>query len=540
MEEINLRDTLIIIWNKKIRIFLITAIFIALGTFYSYKYIIPEYTSSATLVLATSEGKADNKTNTITTTDITLNSKLVSTYSELLKSKNVLRQVISNLRLNVEEDELRENIAVTSVKETELIKISVTSKNPTDASKIANEMANVFIEEVSEIYNINNVHIVDKAEINVEPSNINHIKDIIIFGLIGVFISVTSAFISDKLDTTVKTSEEVEKQFKVPVLASTPLYEFSDGKKKNKHTKIKKELVSQRDPKSPISEIFRALRTNIQFMNASKKLETILITSTFPGEGKSWISSNLAVIFAQTGKKVILIDADMRKGRIYTIFGISPIPGLSNYLTEINTKEREKIDITKYIQETEVKNLSVLTGGNVPPNPSELLVSSQMTILLNNLKKDFDIIIIDGTPTELVTDSVILSRVVDSTIVVTAYKETKKDSLERTIKSIKNVGGNTAGIVINKMPALTKNQNERYYYDDLLRNKEEEIIDNSTHTSISQNREEIKNDDTNESSEEKNKEELAKTLNDKTNDIIKQVNLYIEEEKKNLNQKEEN
>ena len=459
MEEINLKETLIIIWNKKIRILLVTAIFILLGALYSYKYIMPEYTSSATLVLATSEGKADNETNTITTTDITLNSKLVSTYSELLKTKDVLRRVISNLRLKVEEEELRENISVSSVKDTELIKISVTSEDSSEASEIANEMANVFIEKVAEIYNINNVHIVDKAEINTEPTNINHVKDIVIFAIIGSAISILSAFISNKLDITVKTAEEVEKQFRVQVLASTPLYEYSDGKKKNEHTKIKKELVSQRDPKSPVTEIFRTLRTNIQFMNASKKLETILITSTFPGEGKSWVSSNLSVIFAQTGKKVILIDADMRKGRVYTIFGISPVPGLSNYLTEISTKENEKIDINKYIQETEVKNLSVLTAGNVPPNPSELLVSSQIT---------------DGTPTELVTDSVILSRVVDSTIVVTAYKETKKDCLERTIKSIENVGGNTAGIVINKMPASTKNQNERYYYDDLSIDKENE------------------------------------------------------------------
>ncbi len=476
MEEINLKDTLVIIWNKKIRILFITAIFLVLGAFYSYKYIIPEYTSSATLVLATSEGKAGNQINTITTTDITLNSKLVSTYSELLKSKNVIRQVISNLRMNVEEDELRDNISVSSVKDTELIKISVTSKDPTDAAKIANEMAEVFIEEVSDIYNINNVHIVDKAEINTEPSNINHVKDIAIFGLIGAFISILSAFISDMLDTTVKTAEEVEKQFKVPVLASTPLHDFSDGKKKNKSTKIKKELISQRDPKSPVSEIFRTLRTNIQFMNASKKLKTILITSTFPGEGKSWVSSNLAVIFAQTGKKVILIDADMRKGRIYTIFGISPIPGLSNCLTQMNTNENEKIDINKYIQKTEVENLSVITAGNVPPNPSELLVSAKMKKLLSDLESEFDIIIIDGTPTELVTDSVILSRVVDTTIVVTAYKATKKDCLERTIKSIENVGGKTAGIVINKMPASTKKQNERYYYDDLETIKEDEDI----------------------------------------------------------------
>lgn len=490
MEEINLKDTLVIIWNKKIRILLITAIFIVLGTFYSYKYITPEYISSATLVLATSEGKADNQINTITTTDITLNSKLVSTYSELLKSKNVIRQVISNLRMNVEEEELRENISISSVKDTELIKISVTSKDPTDASKIANEMAKVFIDEVSEIYNINNVHIVDKAEINNEPSNINHIKDIVIFGLIGAFISIFSAFIGNVLDTTVKTVEEVEKQFKVPVLANTPLYDFSDGKKKNKKTKIKKELISQREPKSPVSEIFRTLRTNIQFMNASEKLKTILITSTFPGEGKSWVSSNLAVIFAQTGKKVILIDADMRKGRIYTIFGISPIPGISNCLTQMNTNENEKMDINKYIQKTEVENVSVITAGNVPPNPSELLVSAKMKKLLIDLESEFDIIIIDGTPTELVTDAVVLSRVVDTTIVVTAYKETKKDCLERTIKSIENVGGKISGIVINKMPSSSKKQNERYYYDDLEASKEDEDVKETKKEKKNKNQEE--------------------------------------------------
>ena len=105
---------------------------------------------------------------------------------------------------------------------------------------------------------------------------------------------------------------------------------------------MKKELIVQRDPKSPISEIFRTLRTNIQFMNTTNKLKTLLITSTLPGEGKSYVSSNLAVTFAQAGKKVILIDADMRKGRLYSIFDISPRPGLSNYLSGIDLEEGEE------------------------------------------------------------------------------------------------------------------------------------------------------------------------------------------------------
>lgn len=220
--------------------------------------------------------------------------------------------------------------------------------------------------------------------------------------------------------------------------------------------KLKKELIAEIQPESLVSEVFRSLRTNIQFMSTNKKLKTLLITSTFPGEGKSWITSNLAVTFAKAGNKVILIDADMRKGRQFTIFGITPKPGLSNILTELEIQNIEEIDLEKYIQKTDVQNLSVMPAGSVPPNPSELLVSEQMTELLDGLKEMCDIIIIDGTPCELVTDSVILSRTVDSTIVVSAYKETKKSSLEKVINSINDVGGNLAGVVVNKIPVSAK------------------------------------------------------------------------------------
>ena len=225
---------------------------------------------------------------------------------------------------------------------------------------------------------------------------------------------------------------------------------------------MRKELIAQKDPKSPVSEVFRTLRTNIQFMNAKGKLKTLLVTSTLPGEGKSWVASNLAVTFAQAGKNVILIDADMRKGRQYTIFGVSPIPGLSNYLSDISGDET--IDYIDYIQETEVENLYIMPAGNIPPNPSELLTSMQMVNLLEELKKISDIVIIDGTPCELVTDSVVISRIVDSTIIVTASKQTKKDNLKRVIANIKSVGGNLAGVVLNKVPISVRKYEQSYYY----------------------------------------------------------------------------
>lgn len=231
MEEIDLKEFVMLFWDKKVSIILITIIFMLIGIIYSVGFVTPKYTSSTTLLLATSES-ANSKTNTITTSDITLNSKLVSTYSELVKSKNVTRQVISNLGIDETEDELRNSITVSSVKDTELIKISVTDKNATNAYNIANEIAKVFTQKVSEIYNINNVQILDQAEISTTPSNINHAKDVIMFTFVGLFVAIVFVLVANMLDTTIKSSEEVEKLCNVPVIASIPLYSFEIAKNK--------------------------------------------------------------------------------------------------------------------------------------------------------------------------------------------------------------------------------------------------------------------------------------------------------------------
>ena len=231
MEEIDLKEFVMLFWDRKVSIILITIIFMLIGIIYSVGFVTPKYTSSTTLLLATSES-ANSKTNTITTSDITLNSKLVSTYSELVKSKNVTRQVISNLGIDETEDELRNSITVNSVKDTELIKISVTDKNATNAYNIANEIAKVFTQKVSEIYNINNVQVLDQAEISSVPSNINHTKDVIMFTFVGLFVAIVFVLVANMLDTTIKSSEEVEKLCNVPVIASIPLYSFEIAKNK--------------------------------------------------------------------------------------------------------------------------------------------------------------------------------------------------------------------------------------------------------------------------------------------------------------------
>lgn len=294
---------------------------------------------------------------------------------------------------------------------------------------------------------------------------------------------------------------------------------------------MKKELIVQRDPKSPISEVFRTLRTNVQFMNAKNNLKTVLITSTMPGEGKSWVSSNLAVTFAQAGKKVALVDADMRKGRQYSIFGETPRPGLSNYLSGVGFEEDAagSNGIYNYIRETEIDNLYLIVAGDIPPNPSELLSSSQMIDLLQKLKEEFDVVIIDGTPSQLVTDALILARLVDSTVIVTASKQTKKEDLKKIINNIKNIGGDISGVIVNKIPISPKKYEQSYYYGSKTIKSNPTNVKNVKKTPSSRK---IKNDELPKALKSRiqieNGEKISK---EKTNEIFQQINEYMDSKK---------
>ena len=328
---------------------------------------------------------------------------------------------------------------------------------------------------------------------------------------------------------------------------------------------MKKEIITFREPKSPISEIFRTLRTNVQFANTKRKLKSLLITSTTPSEGKSWVSANLAVAFAQAGKKVILVDCDMRKGRQFSIFGVAPTPGLSNYLSGINSNgEESNSNILSYLKETEVENLYLITAGNIPPNPSELLVSEQMMEAVEELKSICDLVIFDGTPSSLVTDAIIISRYVDTTLIVSAYKTTKIDDLEKIKRDIENVGGKIAGVVINKLPISQKQYYSAYYYGNpnlkmknprtqKLSKEEEELqverkkqeLKEKSRNAIRQNK--MENKITNKFEDKlENKEEVKpkiynfeqdlKKEHEKIDsmDLLKQMSQYVKEEKERL------
>lgn len=232
MEELDLKELLQIFWEKKMQIILIIAIFAVIGVIYTLTLVTPKYQASTTLLLATNSASNKTTTESITTTDITLNSKLVSTYSKLVESSKIIRKVISNLSLNMDEETLKKSISVTAVEDAEMIRIAVKNEDPVLATKIANETATVFIENVKEYYGIENVHVVDEAEIPQEPSNVHHTKDVIIFAFIGIVISIIYVLVENMLDTTIKSEEDIEKISGLTVLATMPIYESVGNRRK--------------------------------------------------------------------------------------------------------------------------------------------------------------------------------------------------------------------------------------------------------------------------------------------------------------------
>lgn len=250
MEEIDLKELIDMFLRKKFLIILMIIVFAALGAIYTLKFITPEYQATTNLILVQIRtdlsSSADPNSNSITTTDVTLNSKLVQDYMEIIKSKRVLYKVIENLNLNQTYTQLKSNITVNSKSDTELIEITVTDVNPDNACKIANEVAEIFMDEVETLFNVRNVLVLDVAETNHQPSNINLSKNIVIFAFIGLITVSAYILLVNMLDTTVSTDTDIERAIKVPVLASIVLTEESNAKKirgqmQKKPTKAEKE-----------------------------------------------------------------------------------------------------------------------------------------------------------------------------------------------------------------------------------------------------------------------------------------------------------
>lgn len=566
MEEINLRD-LLSYFKKHLILFIVMVLFVvSAGTIYSVFLLKPEYKAQATVILSSDKSK-----NTVQS-EINANKNLIDTYTEVVKSHRVLDRVKNEMQIDDTYEQLVKKVTVASLKDTEIISISVVDRDKNHSYSLANTIADTFTNEIGQIYNDKSVNVLDRAVEPQKPHNVDLVKQEAIYAAAGIVLATAVIFLMFYIDRTIKTTEQIEQLFKLPIYGKIRKLETEKQKQQRKKhaekaakleaklaAKLEKEqqkeakkaeklaaklekqekvnneelgvdyqdgeetgaeaaqaehitkaevkpvveikavgrkiiaeekalqeklaaevkadeaendefneelldedseLVLRDNPKSKVSEDFRTIRTSLYFSLNKKDSNAVLITSSTPNEGKSFITSNLAVAFAKTKKKVLLVDCDMRLGRQHEIFGLSNKEGLSNLLAESKLGEYRE-----YLQKTTVKNLSIITRGVVPPNPSELLDSAIMEELLEKVKQKFDYVILDGTPIDGLSDSLILAKKTDRLVLVSAANMTTIEDLQNSKKALESIEVKISGVVLNRTVDERRGDNYYKYYN---------------------------------------------------------------------------
>ena len=405
----------------------------------------PEYQATSKVFVSTQGGD--------TVQDLqsgnTFTQQRVQTYSDLVSTPVVLLPVAAALRLNLTAEQLAKMVTASSPLNTTLIEITVTSTSAKQAADIANatgQSLTTVVEDLetptqksSDVADATTSPVkltrVQEAVVPQRPSSPNVPLNIALGLLVGLALGVGVAVLRETLDTRIRNEHDVELISDVPIVGGIAF----DPKA------AARPLIVQADPRSPRSESFRTLRTNLQFLNTEGTSRSFVVTSSVPSEGKSTTAANLAIALADAGARVLVVDADLRRPKLAEYMGLEGAVGL----TDVLISRAELVDV---IQPWGTGSLYVLPAGKVPPNPSELLGSQTMINLIALFEKEFDFVLFDAPPLLPVTDAAVLGKNVGGALVVVSAGHTHKNQLKGAVTALQNVNARVAGFIVTMLP----------------------------------------------------------------------------------------
>ena len=435
-----LRHYLTILWRRKWVVILtvaLTTIVVAIGT---YSLMIPYYAASATLWVPTSDAQGATGVG-----DIQLADRLINTYMELSASGPVLAEL--EQRLGIPAAEAADIISVEPEAQTELLIITAQDPNPLRAAEIATNLAKILIKQTQRTEAGRNlrVSLFAPAGPPEDPTWWGLIStpywreiNLVLGFILGLGGGVGLAFLFEYLDTTLYTTEQIETVTELATLGEIPIAR-------------RRQPVTMLNGNSLHAEAFRYLRTSI-FIDQSRSLKTLLVTSAIPGEGKSTIVANLALVLAQAGRNVIVMDADLRQPTLHRIFNLPTEVGLSNLL-------RQEVTLTEVLQESHIPGVKVITSGPLPSNSAELLDSPQVVALMEQLKQQPALVLIDTPSVLAVPDAAVLAPLIDGVVLVVGRAQAHQEAVQAARYQLATVNAKLVGLVVNR-----SDQDLDYYY----------------------------------------------------------------------------
>ncbi|MDD3839711.1 MAG: polysaccharide biosynthesis tyrosine autokinase [Clostridia bacterium] len=427
--------------KKWIRVILfITILSIAASAILSFFILDKIYTASTTIII-------NRNDENISLGNVITDQKELNTYINVIKSDRVLIDVMRQLNFEIPIEKMRKRVSVNPEGETGLIRIKAESVSPKMASSIANTTAQVFKEHANRIIYTDNIKIVDKARIPEIYDRPNPFLNILIACAAGVMFGTLISFVYEHLDNSVEDPYALQSRFNIPLIGIVPdyylkgkIYRINPLSFMMKNNLPPKKMLTD----AAATEAFKIIRTNILSLSSAGNNKVFVVTSPEKLEGKSTIAVNLAIVMAQIGKKVLLMDCNFRKPELCSVFNIASKRGITDILNEA-------VEYRGLYNIVDVPNLHVMPSGTKTFYPSELLLSDKMANLMEKVKADYDAVLIDTPPAVLFTDAAILSKKADAVIMVVRHRNTNIDLFKRALHHLKAVNSNIVGVVVNAL-----------------------------------------------------------------------------------------